>query len=63
MGGVADQVRGSSKIETYIKYKELVEDSIMESKNPDPLYKKECKRRMIWDSETEEWVLYYHLHT
>jgi len=65
MGGMSGEVRAQSKAETYIKYVEEVEgfgDTFQEHR-PDPKYKKECKRLMMQDPETGEWVLSYHLHT
>lgn len=65
MGGMINEVRGSSKIETYLKYAELVDGygETFQSHNPDPKYKKRCKSLMKQDSETGEWVLRYRLHT
>lgn len=62
MGGFISEVRGCSKAEVYQKY---VEDSDTEtfSYDPDPRYKKYCKKQMIWDPEAEEWVLHFHGHT
>ena len=60
MGGMSGSVRGKSKIETYLKYKEIAENHIL----PDPfprLNKKVCKAAMVWDPRTEEWVLHFHL--
>jgi hypothetical protein len=63
MGGTHGEVRGKSKIKVYLKYQELVENTFFENKIPDPRYKKYCKQTMEWDPETEEWVLFYRLHT
>ena len=63
MGGTYGEIRGQSKIEVYLEYLEMTEDSIFEMKIPDPEYKKHCKRTMVQDPEAEEWVLHYHLHT
>ena len=65
MGGVINEVRESSKSETYRKYAELVDGygETFQSHNPDPKYKKRCKSLMKQDSETGEWVLRYRLHT
>jgi hypothetical protein len=62
MGGFSGEKRGKSKIEVYLKYQEKFEDW-EGSFDPDPKYKKFCKRQMIWDSDTGEWVLHYYLHT
>jgi len=61
MGGLTDEVRGRSKIETYLKYVERAEG--FEDNNPDPKYKKVCKRQMIQDPDNGDWVLRFHLHT
>lgn len=63
MGGTFGEIRGTSKIDVYIKYQELVNECSEMSAHPDPKYKKECKRLMIQDHKTGEWVLSYHLHT
>ena len=65
MGGFTDQVRGLSKIETYLKYAELVDGygETFQSHNLDPKNKKLCKSLMNQDSATGEWVLSFHLHT
>lgn len=62
MGGTSGEIRGKSKIDVYLKYQEETEEWDG-SCNPDPNYKKFCKEQMVLDPETEEWVLYYHLHT
>ncbi len=61
MGGFNGEVRGKSKIDVYLEYKDLTENDMMKWRIPDPKYKKHCKKMMEWDSETEEWVLLYHL--
>ena len=65
MGGISGEVRGNSKINTYIKYEDLVREigSDLSDRDPDPKYKKHCKKLMELDPETGEWVLYYHLHS
>ena len=65
MGGMNGEVRGQSKAETYLKYVEEVDGfgDTFQERHPDPKYKKECKRLMVRDSETGEWVLRFHLHT
>lgn len=65
MGGMINEVRGSSKIETYLKYAELVEGygETFQCHNPDPKYKKLCKSLMKQDPDTGEWVLVSRLHT
>jgi hypothetical protein len=62
MGGMSGKLRGNSKIDVYLQYLKKTEgwDG---SAHPDPKYKKVCKNQMVWDSETGEWVLNYHLHT
>lgn len=65
MGGTAGQVRRKSKIETYSAYVDVVEGygETFQDRSPDPVNKKQCKREMVLDLETGEWVLHYHLHT
>jgi hypothetical protein len=65
MGGTRDQVRGKSKIETYLAYVDLVgaHGDTFQDRNPIPSHKKQCKREMVQDLETGEWVLHYRLHT
>ena len=65
MGGMTGEVRGQSKIETYLKYVAEVEGfgDMFQEHDPDPRNKKKCKSLMVQDPETGEWVLRYHLHT
>lgn len=65
MGGHSGQIRGVSKIDVYLKYKNMVEEwnGLFESKDPDPEFKKYCKSLMFQDPSTGEWVLNYRLHT
>jgi hypothetical protein len=65
MGGENGYVRGRSKAETYQKYAALVEGfgDTFQTHLPDPARKKHCKKLMVQDPETGEWVLHYHLHT
>lgn len=56
MGGMWGEVRGATKIETYLKYVEECEGWPL-AHNPDPKYKKWCKRQMERDPETREFVL------
>lgn len=65
MGGYTGEVRGLSKIVTYLKYVEEVEGfgATFQSYDPDPKYKKVCKGRMIQDPLNGEWILYFRLHT
>ena len=60
-----NEVRGSSKIETYLKYAELVDGygETFQSHNPNSKHKKLCKSLMKQDSATGEWVLRFRLHT
>ena len=61
MGGVTGEIRGKSKIEVYLKYCDLAENEFFPRRIPDPKDKKGCKKEMVQDPETEEWVLRYHL--
>ena len=65
MGGMTDQVRGQSKIETYLRYVEEVEGygDLFQEHDPNPRNKKLCKKLMVQDPYTGEWVLHFHLHT
>lgn len=63
MGGAFGEVRGRSKIEAYLKYAELADGGVFGTRLPDPEHKKECKRSMVQDPDTGEWVLHYRLHT
>jgi hypothetical protein len=65
MGGTRGEVRGKSKIETYLNYVEETEplEDLFTDMYPDPRYKKLCKSYMVWDPDAGEWVLSYHLHT
>ena len=65
VGGVSGEVRGKSKIETYLKYVVLVDEqqSFFEEQSPNPKHKKVCKAAMVQDPDTGEWILRYHLHS
>lgn len=64
MGGRYGEVRGSSKTETYFKYaREIERSDILPHADPNPRYKKQCKREMVQDPETGKWVLAFHQHT
>ncbi len=56
MGGYGGTVKGKSKIETYLRYKEKCEEWDLD-RHPDPKCKKFCKKSMIWDDARKEWVL------
>lgn len=62
---MSGKIKGKSKIDVYIEYQGKIEQwgGTFQTINPYPKYKKFCKEQMVWDPETEEWVLYYHLHT
>ena len=64
MGGTYGEIRGKSKIETYLKYEELTSGFYEDwSHWPNPKNKKGCKKQMVEDPDTGEWVLQYHMHT
>ena len=65
MGGTSGEARGASKIEAYLNYVDRVEGwgDTFQSHSPNPQNKKLCKRQMVQDPATGEWVLHYHLHT
>jgi hypothetical protein len=56
MGGYSGEVRGSTKIETYLRYVEKCEEWELDH-SPEPKNKKFCKKSMIWDQSKAEWVL------
>ena len=53
MGGYGGEVRGKSKIETYLRYVKKCEEWDLD-RNPDPKYKKFCKKSMVWDAARKE---------
>ena len=59
MGSFRGEVRGNSKVETYIKYLKVSESWDL-ARYPDPKYKKFCKKQMEWDRVKREWILQYH---
>ncbi len=65
MGGLSGEVRGKSKIETYLNYVRLIEGlgANFNDHQPDAKHKKVCKSMMTQDPETGEWVLRYYFHT
>ncbi len=65
MGGMSGEIRGRSKGATYANYLEEVESlgDTFQEHHPDPKLKKDCKRLMVQDPDTGEWILHYHLHT
>ena len=65
MGGMSGEVRGQSKIDTYLKYVDEVEGfgDMFQDHSPSPRNKKLCKGLMVQDPDTGEWVLHFHLHT
>jgi hypothetical protein len=56
MGGYGGEVRGSTKIETYLRYVEKCEEWDLDH-SPEPKNKKFCKRWMTWDEARKEWIL------
>ena len=63
MGGAIGEVHGRSKTETYLEYEALTERGPEGNWDPDPAAKKECKRQMRKDPDTDEWILSYRFHT
>jgi hypothetical protein len=65
MGGTRGEVRAQSKIAAYLEYARVIEDlgQMLPDQDPDPKNKKLCKKRMVQDPNTGDWVLYYHLRT
>lgn len=62
MGGSSGEIRGKTKIETYLRYAEQAEKQ-EGSWHPPVQNKKECKRLMEKDPGTGEWILRFHWHT
>lgn len=56
MGGYNGEVRGSTKIETYLNYVQQCESWTLDH-SPEPKNKKYCKKQMQWDSTKKQWVL------
>ena len=54
--GASGEVRGRTKFEVYERYKELMQD---DSWDWHPRNKKDAKKSMVRDPDTEEWVLRY----
>jgi len=63
MGGMYGEVRGATKVKTYLCYQDETERHPDGSWYPDPSRKKACKRQMEKDPVTGEWVLPYHWHS
>jgi hypothetical protein len=65
MGGATGQITGKSKIATYLAYVDLLEGygETFQDCFPDPSQKKHCKREMVQDAKSGDWVLYFRLHT
>ena len=59
MGGVTLEVRGRSKPETYARFVQQAERNPHPDIYPDPKHKKMCKRMMVQDPQTGEWVLVF----
>ena len=54
--GASGEVRGRTKFEVYERYQELMQD---DSWDWHPRNKKDAKKLMVRDPDTEEWVLSY----
>jgi len=66
MGGIRDEVRGTTKLATWLKYKRSIRPRILarwEITEYSPGTKKQAFRDMTWDEKTREWVLGYYFHT
>jgi hypothetical protein len=65
MGSIHGEIRGESKIETYLKYVDEIKKwgGTFNEHFPDAKYKKVCKNLMEQDPKSEEWVLRYRFHT
>jgi len=60
LGSIRGAVRGTSKIDTYLKYLKKCEAWGDLTRIPDPKCKKYCKKQMEWDAEKKQWILRYH---
>jgi len=56
MGGYGGEVRGKTKIETYLRYVDKCEEWDL-AHSPEPKHKKYCKKAMVWDEQRREWIL------
>jgi hypothetical protein len=56
VGGYGGEVRGKTQIDCYLKYVEECEGWPLDHQ-PDPKYKKLCKKEMVFDHATQEWTL------
>ncbi len=63
MGGMFGEVRGATKIATYLNYDKQRKDWTEGTWLPEPTHKKACYREMERDRENGEWVLRFHFHT
>lgn len=59
MGGQRGEVRGKTKIKTYERYIAEAEKWPLDY-SPSPKNKKACKKAMVRDEKTQEWVLQYY---
>jgi hypothetical protein len=65
VGGIRNQVRGRTKIETWLKFQKVKREILgrYEMVCRWPANKKEAYGQMEEDPETGEWVLEYNFHT
>ncbi len=66
MGGIRDEVRGPTKIATWLKYYKTIRPRILaqwDMTESFPGTKKQAYQDMVWDEEAREWILKYHFHT
>jgi hypothetical protein len=66
MGGIRDEVRGPTKIATWLKYHRRIRPAILarwDMTEYHPGTKKQAFRDMEWDEKAQEWILRYYFHT
>jgi hypothetical protein len=63
VGGSTGEVRGETKVKTYLRCVEETKDWLEGSWHPHPSFKKERKRLMERNQDTGEWVLRFRFHT
>jgi hypothetical protein len=54
MGGTFGEVRDKSKIEVYLKYKEIAEDDMFPTRIPDLKNKKHCQKEIVWEVRSDQ---------
>lgn len=60
MGGMGGEVRGKTKIATWLEYRRMVKRVGLGLAVDFPRRKRDAYEEMKWDEVAEEWVLRYH---